>query len=116
MTDFATNTTQDDQAPKARVSRLASAAAPALGGAANSLREAYGAFKDAAGQIIGETRTQLDRLTLDASERFQGAYGDVEAYVQLRPARAIGVAAGVGLLIGLLMRGRRQTVYLRDRA
>jgi hypothetical protein len=35
--------------------------------------------------------------------------------VQLKPAQAVGVAAGLGILLGLLLRGgSTKTIYLRD--
>ncbi|AYV48586.1 hypothetical protein CFHF_19805 [Caulobacter flavus] len=115
MTDIAPETATVKSSAATAASRVKSAAAPALGVAASSAHDAYDALKEAAGEAFGETKTQVERLSGRAAERFEAARGDLEAFVQLRPARAIGIAAAVGLLVGLLMRGRSQTIYVRDR-
>lgn len=71
----------------------------------------------AAQQALGEAKSSL----LDAVEGLVGGVRDelhaqldtVEGYVAKRPLQALGVAAGVGLLLGLLLRGRSHTVYAR---
>jgi ElaB/YqjD/DUF883 family membrane-anchored ribosome-binding protein len=68
-----------------------------------------------AGDQADELREQIhDRLTQaretlqltqeSVRDRGQAALGSAEQYVQENPWQAIGIAAGVGLLIGLLAR------------
>ena len=70
-----------------------------------------------AGDQADELREQIhDRLTQaretlqltqdSVRERGQAALGSAEQYVQETPWQAIGIAAGVGLLIGLLANRR----------
>jgi ElaB/YqjD/DUF883 family membrane-anchored ribosome-binding protein len=81
-----------------------------------SAKAAAASLKEVAGSVLGEARERIRDLTGEAAGEAQHRYRDLEAWVQLRPARAIGVAAAVGVLLGLLMRGRTtRVVYVRDR-
>lgn len=81
---------------KGKINEAAGAAQHAFGEAKNSLFEA---FEDIAGGVRGELHAQFET---------------VEGYVAARPLQALGVAAGVGMLLGLLLRGRSRTVYNRS--
>ncbi|SPJ23101.1 DUF883 family protein [Palleronia abyssalis] len=48
----------------------------------------------------GEARRRANEIRDEA----QGRVDDIEAYVRQNPAQALGIAAGVGLLIGLFSR------------
>lgn len=80
---------------KGKINEAVGAAQHAFGDAKSSLLEAV---DDIVGGVRGELHTQLET---------------VEGYVTARPLQALGVAAGVGLLLGLLLRGRSRTVYTR---
>lgn len=82
-----------DAALQGKISEAAGAAQHVFGEAKSSLLEAV---DDIVGTVRGEVHAQL---------------GTVEDYVVARPLQALGVAAGVGLLLGLLLRGRSRTVY-----
>lgn len=74
--------------------------------AAGSLQQAFGdaksSVRDAAEELLGDVRGQIqDRL------------GAVESRVIAKPLPALAIAAMVGIVLGLMLRGRR-TVYLRD--
>jgi len=113
MSDF--NSTSTDRTPANGATRGARAAAkPQLEAAASSAQEAYSHLKEAATETVGQTRETVKAVAGQASEQFHQRYDDLEAYVQLHPARSIGIAAGVGLLLGLLLRGSSKTIYLRD--
>lgn len=77
---------------KGKINEAAGAAQHAFGEAKSSLLEAV---DEIVGGVRGELQAQLDT---------------VEDYVAARPLQALGVAAGVGLLLGLLLRGRSRTV------
>lgn len=49
-------------------------------------------------------RTEAQRRAEDLRAEAQGRLEDVEVYVRQNPAQALGIAAGVGLLIGLFSR------------
>jgi len=80
---------------KGKINEAAGAAQHAFGEAKSSLLEAV---DEIVGGVRGELHAQLDT---------------VEGYVAARPLQALGLAAGVGLLLGLLLRGRSHTVYTR---
>lgn len=108
MTDYADT---DTSAATAAVRR----ASPKLKAAATSAHEAYDSLKDAAVSAVGETREKVVDLATEAAGEVERRYGDLQAWVQLRPGQALGIAAGVGVLVGLLLRGgSTKTIYLRD--
>lgn len=89
---------------------------PKLDAAGAAAHDVYDSLKDVAATAAAETREKVLDLTAQASERVERRYGDLEAWVQLRPVQALGVAAGLGVLMGLLLRGgSTKTIYLRDR-
>ena len=51
-------------------------------------------------EVQEEARRRADALKSDAQEK----YDDIEAYVRQNPAQALGIAAGIGLLIGMFSR------------
>lgn len=77
------------------------------------LQHAAGLAGEHADELRGQIQQNLQRArdTLGASETALRAQGNAmretsEAYVQSNPWQAVGIAAGVGLLLGLLI-GRR---------
>jgi ElaB/YqjD/DUF883 family membrane-anchored ribosome-binding protein len=84
--------------------------------AAASAREAAASLKDAAASVVDEARHRARDYADDVVDRVQTRYGDVEAWVHQNPTRALGVAAGIGVVLGLLLRGRRTKVVYRGRA
>lgn len=84
--------------------------------AVDSARDAVASLKEAATSAVDEARHRARDYTDDIVERAQTHYGDVEAWVHQNPARALGVAAGVGVVLGLLLRGRSTRVVYRGRA
>lgn len=51
-------------------------------------------------------RERLDQLEDAVLSRAQAAFKSTDAFVRANPWPAVGIAAGIGLLIGLLMRRR----------
>lgn len=84
--------------------------------AVDSARDAAASLKDAAGSVIEDTRQRARAFADEATGEIHHRYGDVEAWVHQNPARALGVAAGLGILMGLLLRGRTTRVVYRGRA
>lgn len=70
--------------------------------AAGSAQNAYGQFKDQAGDTLDQ-----------AKDQFSDFYEEIESYVRDQPLAAVAIGAGVGLVLGLLMRGGRKVVYVR---
>lgn len=62
-----------------------------------------------AGEFAGRARSHADDLQSRAHDQAaalrdtaEGAFEDAEAYVRRNPTTALGLAAGLGLLVGLL--------------
>ena len=53
-----------------------------------------------------------DRLG-QARDQAQDVYEQVESYVREQPLTAVAIGAGLGLVLGMLMRGGRKVVYVR---
>jgi uncharacterized protein YjbJ (UPF0337 family) len=70
------------------------------------VKEAVGRVQDAAGGLIGDTRTQLNGKLRQVAGRAESAYGETfdnlqDAVVE-RPVPAVAIALGIGFVIGLL--------------
>ncbi len=59
-----------------------------------------------AGSIGAEAKTYADDIGDSARDQAQAAYGTVKKQVSGNPAMALGIAAGVGILVGFLLKGR----------
>ena len=59
-------------------------------------------LQDRAQATLAELRTRLAAL----EEQVRGSARDVDSYVRENPWQAVGIAAGIALLLGLIM-GRR---------
>ena len=57
-------------------------------------------------KTVREARSRLDEVEQHTLRRVRDAATEAEGYVRDNPWQALGVAAGVGLLLGLLL-GRR---------
>jgi ElaB/YqjD/DUF883 family membrane-anchored ribosome-binding protein len=113
MTDYVADTSAANDLAGTR--RTARQAEPKLKAVAEATHEAYDSLKDVAVAAAGETRDKVRDVTSQAVDRIQHRYGDLQAWVQLRPTQALGVAAAIGVFIGLLLRGgSTKTIYLRD--
>ena len=73
-------------------------------------REQFGAaakdIGDAATAKYAEFREQAMRFAHDYRNRAQDFQSDVESYVRENPWNALGIAAGVGLVLGILLSRR----------
>lgn len=89
---------------------------PKLKAVRGAAHDAYDSLKDVAAEAVGETRARVRGLTTQAGDQIQRRYAELETWASLKPARALGVAAGLGLVLGLLLRGRStKTIYVRPR-
>lgn len=75
--------------------------------AAGSAQQAYGELTDGVRDVVGDATIAV-RGALDEH------LDELQAYVKQKPLTAVAIAAGAGLLLGLLARGGGKTVYLRD--
>ena len=58
-------------------------------------------------ESLKQARTRLTELEDEAYRRARDAAHATEDYVRENPWQSVGIAAGVGLLLGLLLSGRR---------
>ena len=65
------------------------------------LTESLGDFGKAKGNYY---KTEAERRAYEMRDQAQGHVDDLETYVRTNPAQALGIAAGIGLLIGLFSR------------
>ena len=73
------------------------------------LNEAAGTAQNAYGQVKDQAADVLDQV----KDQFDDSYDQIEAFVREQPFAAAAVAVGVGLVLGMLLRGGRKTVYVR---
>ncbi|MBI1685208.1 hypothetical protein [Caulobacter hibisci] len=95
MTDIPTT------APAALTARHRATAKAKLDDAANDARHAYDNLKDGAKELYAGGRKHFDEARQLAEEKLRE-----------KPLLAVTAAVGVGILLGLLLRGPR-TVYVR---
>lgn len=65
------------------------------------LTETLGSYGRSKGR---EYRAEAQRRATHYRDEAQGRVDEIEAYVHQNPAQALGIAAGIGLLIGLFSR------------
>lgn len=112
MTDYVDSLTSDASKTADRARAKVEPKLKAVSGAAH---DAYDSLRDVATEALGETRARVKDIAAQASDEFQQRYGDLEAWVHEKPARAVGIAAGLGIVLGLLLRGRStKTIYVRE--
>ena len=75
------------------------------------VKEAAGRVQNAAGGLLGDTRTQINGKFREVAGQAESAYGEaldsIESIILERPLPTLGVALGVGFLVGLLLSARR---------
>lgn len=73
---------------------------------ANQSGEALTAWRNKAGDSLAAAKTKLAHAQTAVVEKSKAAAKTTDHYVHDNPWKAVGIAAGVGLVIGLLI-GRR---------
>ena len=100
MTDASTRTLIDDlRAVVAEAEALIAASAGEAGARASEVR-------DRAAESVGKARAKLEELEGDVAARAKAAAEQAAGYVRENPLQSVGIAAAVGLLVGLMI-GRR---------
>lgn len=69
--------------------------------------EKAAAMREAVEANLVSAKARLRDLQGEAAERAAGAARDADAYVRANPWAAVGLAAAVGVVIGLLISNRR---------
>ena len=70
--------------------------------AANVPGEGVGALRDKLGTHVETLQSTLGDAQRNAQRRYRAATVNTERYVRRNPLRSIGIAAGVGFLLGVL--------------
>ena len=100
MTDASTRTLIDDlRAVVAEAEALIAATAGEAGARASELR-------DRAAESVGKARARLDEMEEDVAARAKAATAEATRYVRDNPLQSVGIAAAVGILVGLMLRRR----------
>ena len=125
------NENKTEGAAKVVVGKLESAAGEVLGDgelqARGNLRQVGGHVQEVAGSVqeaLGQAADQAKAAVAKATDAYGRASDTahdiarrVEPFVEEQPYVALGLAAAVGLLVGLLIAGRGpKIVYVRPRA
>lgn len=77
-----------------------------MAGAGRSVGEAAASAAQRMGDTLDQGRAALADMQTAIAERTRECIQTTEGYVRDNPWQAVGIAAGIGLVIGLLM-GRR---------
>ena len=121
------NENKTDGAAKVAMGRFESAVGEALGDGEMQVRggarrveghvqEAAGSVQDVLGDMADQARAAVAKAG-DTYGRVSGAARDIAQRVEDQPYAAVGVAAAIGLLVGLLIAGRGpKVVYVKPRA
>ena len=100
MSDASSRTLIDD------LSRVVADAEALLAATAHDASERAREARERASGSVEQARQRLEGLEQDNRTRAKAAADDASEYVRENPWQAIGVAAAVGVVIGLLL-GRR---------
>jgi ElaB/YqjD/DUF883 family membrane-anchored ribosome-binding protein len=63
-------------------------------------------FRARAEESVRQAKARLATVEEEALERAKALAGDADEYVKTKPWQAVGIAAGVGLVLGLLISRR----------
>jgi ElaB/YqjD/DUF883 family membrane-anchored ribosome-binding protein len=69
----------------------------------SAAEELLGATAGAGGERLDEIRAHAEEVLRDARARLEGAGQDLEQQVRRHPVAALAIAAGVGVVLGLLL-------------
>jgi ElaB/YqjD/DUF883 family membrane-anchored ribosome-binding protein len=83
--------------------------------AKSRFEDATGAARQTLDQLTDSVRSQVETRLGQARGRVHDQLGALEAHVIEKPLPALAVAGAIGVFLGLLLRGRGKTVYLRER-
>jgi ElaB/YqjD/DUF883 family membrane-anchored ribosome-binding protein len=72
------------------------------------------ALADQASELVAKAGEHAQKVYSQAAGRAQDAADIIDPFVQERPYAALAIAAGIGLVVGLLMGGRRPKIIYVD--
>lgn len=73
--------------------------------AAGTAKETYGHLKEVAIDAVDKTKDSVHVAVDKTKEKALAGYTEVETFVHRKPGPALAIAAGVGLVLGLILRG-----------
>jgi uncharacterized protein YjbJ (UPF0337 family) len=82
--------------------------------AKGKIKEAVGTVQQAFGQAKGGVQDAFEETLEGVREQIHQQLDAVETYVVSKPLPAVAIASAIGIVLGLLLRGRSKTIYLRD--
>jgi ElaB/YqjD/DUF883 family membrane-anchored ribosome-binding protein len=77
-----------------------------IAASADDANERAGDFRHHASESIGKARAKLEELEVDVAARAKAAAEQAASYVRDNPLQSVGIAAAVGIVVGLML-GRR---------
>ncbi len=92
---------------KARVSEAAEEVGQRYSQVAEEVRDSAGRARESARRGYASTAETVRRGYHRARGDMGGALSDLSDYVRENPARAVGIAAGIGFALGLILRSRQ---------
>jgi uncharacterized protein YjbJ (UPF0337 family) len=81
--------------------------------AAGAAKETYGHLKEVALEAVDHTKENVHVAVDKTKEKALASYGEVETFVQKKPGPALAIAAGIGVVLGLILRGPTKIVRKR---
>jgi uncharacterized protein YjbJ (UPF0337 family) len=81
--------------------------------AAGTAKETYGHLKEVAIDAVDKTKDSVHVAVDKTKEKALAGYGEVETFVQKKPGPALAIAAGIGVVLGLILRGPSKIIRKR---
>jgi uncharacterized protein YjbJ (UPF0337 family) len=82
--------------------------------AKGKIKEAVGSVQQALGEARSNVQDVFDGTVESVRDQLHEQLDAVETYVVSKPLPAVAIAGVIGIVVGLLLRGRSKTIYLRD--
>ena len=79
--------------------------------AAGSVQDAVGKVKSLAQDTVGQVKDRAQDAMGEARDKAQDTFERVADYSKAQPLQALGIALGIGVVVGFMLHGGRRVVY-----